>query len=119
VLSSGRTDDVLRHPEVTHQIPVSANQGAFLFNRAHHPAGGKAFMQRDFEGILEPNSPWNLHFLCSGDARQLLSCPRLLLNTLLMCSPAAAARQDTHIHIPSIKAPHCGFCYAVKIMINI
>lgn len=30
-------------------------------------------MQRDFEGILEPNSPWNLHFLCSGDARQLLS----------------------------------------------
>lgn len=39
-----RTYDLLRHPKVINQIPAFANQVASLFNKAHHPAGGKAFM---------------------------------------------------------------------------
>jgi len=38
-----RTDDLLRYPKVVQHIPAFANQGASLFNKAHHPAGGKAF----------------------------------------------------------------------------
>lgn len=98
-----------------------ANQVAFLFNKVHHPAGGKAFMLWQHTGE-ELSLEYALYLL--KRCRTISRLPRLIVNSLLINFPDRnASARYSEMYVPLIKMNvitlHWSFHSVVRVMISI